>query len=208
MSFKDIEYAVSIWTPNKIAILENGWEKQKPKWHKLIDPFIPETLGEILDVGCGIGMYYDLLAPKCKHYIGIDPVNPMIKRAMERRPSGDWRIGSIYKLPFPNNHLDLVFCWSVLIHLPHETIERALEELWRVTRKHLLFNLYISLDEPSFSIQGSWGEYLTAMDEMWMARTIRKMNPKTLKTKAYEPTEKLGGSRFQRYIYFLEKGNR
>lgn len=203
--FNDKKYVESVWTPDKIATLENGWEEQKEGWYKLVEPFVPDRSERTLDIGCGVGMYYDLLQPKTEHYVGMDPTEPMIERARERRPEGDWRVGSLYQLPFPNNYFDLTFCWSVLVHLPHETIERGLNELWRVTDKNLLFNLYMSLNEPSFSVTGSWGEYLTAMDEMWIMKQIRKMSPRTYKMKPYEPVEELDGKRFQRYIYLLRK---
>lgn len=205
MTFRDREYAATVWTADKIETLEAGWEKQKEGWYKLLSPLIPDNLTNTIDVGCGVGMYYDLLSSKSSFYVGVDPVESMVNRAKERRPEGNWRIGSVYLLPFPNDSFDLAFCWSVLVHLPHETIEKALKELWRVTRKHLLFNLYMSLDDPSFSVRGSWGEYLTAMDEMWISKTLRKLSPRTWRIKPYEPIEKLDGKRFQRYIYLLRK---
>jgi len=156
-------------------------------------------------VGCGIGIYYPLLMEKSGDYVGLDPTDAMIKRAQERHPEGDFRIGSVYKLPFPNNWVDLVFCWSVLIHLPHDTIERALTELWRITKRYLFFNLYMTLDEKGFSSKGPWGEYLTAMDK-WETNTIlRKLRPHTTQQHEYEFTRLLDGKRFQRTIFILEK---
>jgi len=205
MTFKDKEYAQEVWKPDKITILESGWEEQRDGWYKLLSSLIPSNSDNILDVGCGVGMYYDLLAPKCRHYVGIDPVKDMIERAKTRRPDGDWRVGSVYNLPFPNNHFDLVFCWSVLVHLPHKTISRAVNELWRITKKALLFNIYETLDDPNFSVTGPWGEYLTAMDRFWVKKTLRSLNPNTHETKTYEDVDLLGRKKFQRKIFILKK---
>lgn len=47
--------------------------------------------------------------------------------------------GDIYHLPLQNDSFDLVVCTEVLEHLRH--VEKALEELKRVTRGHCLFSV-------------------------------------------------------------------
>lgn len=205
MTFRDKEYALSIWTPDKIAYLEEAWTEQKEGWYNLLRPLIPDENHEVLDVGCGIGVYYDLLTEKAGQYIGIDPTDAMIERAKELHPDGNFKVGTVYDLQFPNNWFDLVFCWSVLIHLPHNTIKRAIRELWRVTKKHLLFNLYTALDEDSFSATGPWKEYLTAMGKWDLHEILQTLRPTFIQRTDYENIDFLDGRRFQRMIFLLRK---
>lgn len=205
MTFNDREYARSVWTKDKIRILEDGWNEQQEGWYSLLRSLIPSGNRSALDVGCGVGMYYDLLSEKADEYTGLDPSEEMVKRARERRPNGKFRVGTVYGIQYPKNWLDIVFCWSVLVHLPHNTIDRAIKELWRVTKKFLLFNLYIALDDNSFSAEGSWGEWLTAMDFLWTMRLIDELNPKEVVTTDYEEIDFLDGKRFQRRIFRLWK---
>ena len=48
------------------------------------------------------------------------------------------------KLPFPDNHFDVICAFQVLEHIPYEKVEFALSELARVTKK------YVMLDVPQY----------------------------------------------------------
>ena len=50
-------------------------------------------------------------------------------------------IGSVTKIPFKDNHFDLVLCAQVLEHLSFEDFERALKELNRVSKKYVVLSL-------------------------------------------------------------------
>ena len=81
LTFNDGEYALSVWTPEKIAVLEKSWNQQKEKWYELLNPLVPSGNGNVLDAGCGVGAYHDLLTRKAKTYVGVDITDEMIKRA-------------------------------------------------------------------------------------------------------------------------------
>ena len=175
-------------------------------WYALLDPLLPDGNHEVLDVGCGIGAYYDLLTGKAEKYVGIDPTEEMIKRARELHPHGDFRTGTVYELRFPNERFRLVFCWSVLVHLPHKTIKRAIRELWRVTKKYLFLNLYVASEDDSFSVRGPWGEYLTAMDKWDIGEIFESLKPKSIQRTNYEGVDLLDNKKFQRTIFLLTRG--
>jgi ubiquinone/menaquinone biosynthesis C-methylase UbiE len=50
-------------------------------------------------------------------------------------------IGSIDKLPFKNNEFDLVCAFEVLEHLPFEKFETCLQQMKRVSKKHVVFSV-------------------------------------------------------------------
>jgi len=203
--FNDKKYARSIWTEDKVQILEKGWNEQQEYWYDLLRPLVPSGNHSAIDVGCGVGMYYDLLSEKARNYAGIDPSEDMISRARERRPDGKFRIGTVYNIHYPSNHFDLVFCWSVLVHLPFNTIERAIEELWRVTGEFLVFNLYIALEDDSFSVKGPWEEWLTAMNSFQVMRLLDRLKPEKVDIADYEEIDLLDNKRFQRKIFLLKR---
>ena len=99
MTFNDKEYARTVWTEDKIQILEREWTKQQEGWYNLLHPLIPS--GETtLDVGCGVGMYYDLLSSKTENYLGIDPSEAMVERAGKRRLEGKFKVGTVYGISY------------------------------------------------------------------------------------------------------------
>jgi SAM-dependent methyltransferase len=42
--------------------------------------------GSILDIGCGAGMFIELVSPEPHRYVGIDPSRPMVQAARDRYP--------------------------------------------------------------------------------------------------------------------------
>jgi ubiquinone/menaquinone biosynthesis C-methylase UbiE len=203
--FREKKYALTVWTPERVAELESEWNKQKPHLYNLVNPVIPEDIRGVLDVGCGVGMYYDLFNDRKLQYVGVDPSYAMIKRAKKRRPAGEWRVESVFNLPFANNSCDLVFCWSVLYHLPPERMREALDELWRVTGKHLLINFFATLKHPTFSVRGGWNEYLTFMSGGWISENLLALFPKEYYEQNCEDPKELGGKPYQWRLYRLGK---
>jgi SAM-dependent methyltransferase len=100
------------------------------------------TFERALEVGFGAGAVQVLLAGVAREVHGIDldadPVSAA--RAIERfGVTPELRQGSVYELPYPDGHFDLVASFSVFEHL-HE-FERALAEVRRVMRPEGLFVL-------------------------------------------------------------------
>ncbi|KNY28616.1 class I SAM-dependent methyltransferase [Pseudobacteroides cellulosolvens] len=99
----------------------------------------------ILDVGCGAGHYYKSLIREIGHkfcYRGIDSTEYYInlaKKAYKDCDEIEFAVSDIYSLNFQDSLYDIVMCNNVLLHLP--SIEKPLNELVRVARKHLFVRL-------------------------------------------------------------------
>jgi ubiquinone/menaquinone biosynthesis C-methylase UbiE len=95
----------------------------------------------ILDVGCGIGHWGQLLAPVLSgdsRVIGVDREKEWVAKATERAKifgladRYTYQIGDVTALPFGDNQFDLVTCQTVMIHLKDP--KAGLREMLRVLK--------------------------------------------------------------------------
>ena len=121
----------------------------------MLDQASPET---VLDAGCGEGFVTDRLA---RHdadleLTGIDLSDGAIDYAREHfGHRAQFLTGSIFDLPFEDDQFDAVVCSEVLEHL--DTPRRAVEELRRVARGHVLITVP---REPYFQWLNNVGQWL------------------------------------------------
>ena len=92
---------------------------------------------KILDVGCGTGVLYSLLAKEGYDVYGFDISEKEIKRAKTLYEEGGLRncisIADAENLPFGNESFDVIFCHAVFHHI--ENVEKALTEFRRCLKK-------------------------------------------------------------------------
>lgn len=95
----------------------------------------------ILDVGCGEGFTLKKLedAGIGKELEGVDFLDTAIHLGRKQFPQFTFKQGNIYALPYKDNSFDLLICSEVLEHLEHP--DEALKELFRVTKKYVLFSV-------------------------------------------------------------------
>ncbi len=102
----------------------------------------------LLEVGCGAGAFYHTLKINSKafDYTGMDLSRKQILRCMTNYPEGDFRVGNVCSLSFPDGHFDFVFENNVLIF----TIDpvQAVREMCRVSRGYIYFTIQ-TLEKPT-----------------------------------------------------------
>jgi ubiquinone/menaquinone biosynthesis C-methylase UbiE len=86
----------------------------------------------ILDVGCGTGDMAGWLMKRGYRVAGVDIAEPMVLRARERWPEGQFEVGDGERLPFDNASFDAVVCLGVIEYLDADG--RALAEIRRVLK--------------------------------------------------------------------------
>ncbi len=82
--------------------------------------------GSLVDIGCGLKPYLDLLAPYVTEHIGVDHDETIHEK------SNIDRFGTAYDIPAEDGEFDSALCTAVLEHL--EEPETALRECFRVLK--------------------------------------------------------------------------
>jgi SAM-dependent methyltransferase len=138
----------------------------------------------VLDVGCGIGHWGQLLArvlPPETEFIGIDREDRSLARARERAIRFDlagrfrYQQGDVTALPFESGQFDMVTCQTLLIHLKEP--KEGLREMLRVLKPGGL----LLAAEPNNFASSAVASSLTGklsidevMDRMRFALTIQR----------------------------------
>ena len=92
----------------------------------------------VCDAGCGCGAYVRRLAQQGFTVKGFDVSGRAVEIAEDLlEKSGltaELRTASVLKTGYPDNEFDTVVCRDVLDHIPKEEAERAVAELYRITK--------------------------------------------------------------------------
>lgn len=91
--------------------------------------------GDLLENGCGVGMYVDHLAPLCRHVIGLEYELNRAKEAQQETQYHDNVSivgGAGENLPFEDQVFDLILSHEVLEHVQDDRL--AVQEMVRVLR--------------------------------------------------------------------------
>ncbi len=86
----------------------------------------------VLDLGCGNGRVYQILADLSVRYAGVDQSEELIALARERYPDLDFRVMEMSQLDFPDAEFEVVFMLAVLHHSP--TREHRMSTLREIAR--------------------------------------------------------------------------
>ena len=97
------------------------------------------AVGQVLEVGCGEGEIADRLAARFDQVAALDLPDAGLRREWAKRRGVIFVHGDAGRLPYADASFDLVVAVEVLEHLRDP--DRGLEELARVTRRHLLLSV-------------------------------------------------------------------
>ena len=90
---------------------------------------------QVLDVGCGNGRFFELLAKKNIHYQGLDFSERLIEIARQKYPGQKFQVDSILNLPYADQTFDVVVCAATLHHIPSKDFRlKAMQEMSRILK--------------------------------------------------------------------------
>lgn len=146
------KYDMQKYWDKRAKIGENIYEKvcvygAPPQFNEIMDKIqrtclskllkqIPDINDKkVLEVGCGVGRWANLIISIGAEYIGVDISPEMVKIAKKNNPTGNFYVIDGECLPFPDNCFDLVFSVTVLQHIPYNKKEKIIQEMCRITKK-------------------------------------------------------------------------
>lgn len=108
-----------------------------------ISKMIPEDTKSLADIGCGNGLFLNLLKAEnsIKGLIGIDFSTVAIEDVKTEK-----KVGDITDIPLENKSYDAVCALEVLEHLNIEDFEKAKEEISRVSRRYIIISVPFNED--------------------------------------------------------------
>lgn len=109
----------------------------------------------ILDVGCGAGVNYEVLAAhgRADGYVGVDPSEPSIEIARGLYPGVEFYVGDAARLvsQWGPERFDVVLVRHVLEHLPD--FEPAMEQAIAVARRLAVFVFFLTPRELPLGVR-------------------------------------------------------
>jgi SAM-dependent methyltransferase len=108
----------------------NGWGI--PLYRQVLERINVGAGTDLLDVGCGAGRFCRISADRGARVSGVDATGPLVEIARERTRNGDFRVGDMEALPWPDNSFDVVTGFNSFFF--GADLVRALREARRVAR--------------------------------------------------------------------------
>ncbi|MDZ4677789.1 MAG: class I SAM-dependent methyltransferase [Oligoflexia bacterium] len=137
---------------------------QLAPWHRATLELLPEIKNKkVLEVGCGAGDFSIYLSKQMAEVTGVDFSSRAIEiasaKAKTHKASAQFKVADAQKLPFENNHFDVVVSCECLEHVP--TPSEMLQELHRVLK-------------PGGILVLTTENYSNAMILLWLKNWITK----------------------------------
>ena len=129
-----MEYDINYW--NKYT------DENKSNYNAEFAKFICDLAtslraNNVLEVGCNTGNDLQGFSENLE-VRGLDLNEHALDTARQRFPSFKFENGSITELPYRDSSIDFVFTHNVLNYIPEKEMDKAINELYRVSRKYIL----------------------------------------------------------------------
>lgn len=105
---------------------------QRPLYGRVFDEAGVGAGTRLLDVGCGPGLAAQLASERGAQVAGLDAAEAAVTIARERTPGGDFRLGEMEALPWPDNSFDVVTGFNAFQYAA--SVVSALREARRAAR--------------------------------------------------------------------------
>lgn len=94
----------------------------------------------VLDIGCGNGRFYPLLAERKVEYVGLDNSRGLLDEARAKYPGVTFTEEDATALPFPDRSFDIAFSFATIHHIPSKALRHAfVREAARVLKPGSVF---------------------------------------------------------------------
>jgi SAM-dependent methyltransferase len=102
-------------------------EYEQRKYQLTLD-YLPARTGRTLELGCSIGVFTALLAPRCEHLVAVDFSPTALERARRRLRGAEHVELLLRRLPeeMPNGPFDTIVCAEVLYYWSADLVQEGL----------------------------------------------------------------------------------
>lgn len=132
-----------VW-PKEQMTWETAEHRLRSSFHEILGKYCSETLTDVLDIGCSVGMstlpLHRYLVAKYNNKIrtvGLD-LSPYMLAVAKMRDTqeeiAEWKHGLAEKTDFPDHSFDLVTLQFLLHELPHQPSREIFQEVLRILR--------------------------------------------------------------------------
>ena len=120
-----------LWSANPAGWAEQAESKQRPLFEAVLARLDPAPGTALLDAGCGSGLFAELAAERGVRVTGLDAAPGLIDYAGRRVPAGQFTVGELEALPYPDGAFDVVTAFNSVFYAADP--RRVIAEMARVT---------------------------------------------------------------------------
>jgi SAM-dependent methyltransferase len=120
-----------LWSANPAGWAEEAEAKQRPLFEAVLERLDPPPGTALLDAGCGSGLFAELAAERGVRVNGLDAAPGLIAYAGRRVPAGQFTVGELEALPYPDGAFDAVTAFNSVFYAANP--RRVIAEMARVT---------------------------------------------------------------------------
>jgi pseudaminic acid biosynthesis-associated methylase len=114
------------------------------------------AVDRVVEVGCNVGWNLTYLSRLgVSELYAVEPQRYAVERARVRSPQYNVFQGTAFELPFRDGWCDLAFTSGVLIHIAPDDVPRAIDEMYRVSRRYCVAIEYDAPTEQQINYRGN-----------------------------------------------------
>ncbi len=133
----------------------------------------------LLDLGCGHGRAVIALRKSEYNCHGVD----ITLAGLPSTGTRGFVQAPVWNMPFKDNEFDYTFSTDMLEHIPSQTVEASIKEIYRITRVET-FHCISTVDDPNYP-----NVHLTIEPIKWWKEQFNKLNGKQVDTHIVSPEE-------------------
>lgn len=165
-----------------------GHEAEPSFWQQEVDALqalVPS--GCILDIGVGKGKEAESFIKTGYDYCGVEPAAGLRMVLEQRFPGQRFIDSTIYDLLFDQSSFDAIWCSAMLLHVPKENIDHALQQIKKVMKPSAVGFFSLAQGEGEYFDNDSGRYFYLYQDTDFV--TILERNGFVIKKRAIKPME-------------------
>ena len=133
----------------------------------ILDIFRDVDAERSLEIGCGYGRLSPIIGQFATENIAIDINEESLAEARKHYPDIEFKCQSAMNLELEDDSVDLIVTWTVLQHIPPSDIQRAVDEIKRVSTEQATILICEATRYPDRAGGHTWDRPVTQYEELF-----------------------------------------